>query len=86
MAEERKPCRCLLAESGQKDMARLVLEYIDALPDGDRADEALRSQRLNACKACSSLQNGTCALCGCYVEARTAKQRQKCPAVPPKWE
>ena len=37
------------------------------------------------CRTCDDLHNGTCALCGCYVEARAAKKRQGCPKVPEMW-
>lgn len=41
--------------------------------------------RLNICRTCDDLHSGTCALCGCYVEARAAKKRQGCPKVPEMW-
>lgn len=86
MADGRKPCRCTLLESGQADMAKLVREYVASLPEDEKADEAHYSARLNICRSCDDLHSGTCALCGCYVEARAAKRKQQCPAVPPKWD
>lgn len=78
------PCRCLLADS-MPEMAATVADYVASLPEEARAAEETRQARLQRCLACPSLRNGTCALCGCYVEARTAKRRSRCPASPPKW-
>lgn len=85
MAETRTPCRCTLMESGLEDMARLVQEYVESLSEDEKTTKEAYEMRLNACRACNDLRNGTCALCGCYVEARAAKRRQSCPAVPAKW-
>lgn len=81
----RTPCRCLLAQSGQEALARSVAEYVALLPEEDRAPEDVRKARLALCLSCPRLTDGTCALCGCYVEARTAKRRQRCPAPEPRW-
>lgn len=72
-------------ESGLEDMARLVQEYVESLSEDEKTTKEAYEMRLNACRACNDLRNGTCALCGCYVEARAAKRRQSCPAVPAKW-
>ena len=81
---ERKPCRCLLAEN-QPDLARTVEDYVASLPEGVRAPETVYRSRLALCLRCENLRDGTCALCGCYAEARAAKAAQQCPAVPPRW-
>lgn len=73
MADARKPCRCTLLESGQADMAKLVRDYVDSLSADEKTDEATYAARLNICRTCDNLHSGTCALCGCYVEARAAK-------------
>lgn len=62
-----------------------MAEYVASLPDDERAGEAVYAARLETCKACESLRDGTCVLCGCYVEARAAKRGQRCPNVPAKW-
>ena len=85
MADARKPCRCTLLESGQADMAKLVRDYVDSLSADEQPDEATYAARLNICRTCDDLHSGTCALCGCYVEARAAKKRQGCPKVPEMW-
>ena len=85
MAENRKPCRCLLFESGQQDMARAVAEYVASLDESVRTPEETYRARLALCRECPELMNGTCRLCGCYAETRAAKRVQACPMVPPRW-
>lgn len=85
MAENRKPCRCLLFEAGQADMARSVAEYVASLDESVRTPEEDYRARLSLCQECPELMNGTCRLCGCYVETRAAKRVQGCPMVPPRW-
>lgn len=82
---ERPPCRCLLMDSGQQDMAKLVAEYIATLPEESRVPQTTYQQRLSQCQQCDALHSGTCAICGCYVEARAAKRGLACPHVPPHW-
>lgn len=36
-------------------------------------------RRLEGCKSCDELQNGTCMQCGCYVEIRAARLDMHCP-------
>ena len=81
---ERKPCRCLLDESAP-DLAALVREAVAALPEEEKAGAATYRDRLAVCRECPALRNGTCALCGCYVEHRAAKRRLACPDIPPRW-
>ena len=85
MAEPRKQCRCLLFEAGEKDMARTVAEYVASLDDAIRTPEDVYRARLDICQNCPELMNGTCRLCGCYVETRAAKKGQQCPRVPARW-
>ena len=85
MAEQRRPCRCLLAEAGERDMAQLVAEYIASLDESVRAEETLYQSRLAICRECPELISGTCRLCGCSVETRAAKRAQRCPHVPAHW-
>lgn len=67
-------------------MYELVREYIDALPEEMRADDELYQARLSLCRECDRLRNGTCLLCGCYVEMRAAKKHMSCPMVPARWK
>ena len=66
-------------------MARAVAEYVASLDESVRADEAVYRERLALCQTCDQLMNGTCRLCGCYVETRAAKKGQICPMVPARW-
>ncbi len=85
MAEFRKPCRCLLFEAGEEDMARTIAEYVAGLDDSIRAGEGDYRARLAICRECPELMNGTCRLCGCYVETRAARKGMQCPMVPARW-
>lgn len=71
--------RCLLREAAEEDTWRAVRERISMIPDGERADEALYRERLDACRKCDRLLSGVCMKCGCYVEFRAAYRRMKCP-------
>lgn len=85
MAENTPPCRCLLFEAGQRDMARTVAEYVSSLDESIRTAEEDYRARLSICQDCEQLMNGTCRLCGCYVETRAARKGQQCPMVPARW-
>ena len=81
---ERKPCRCLLKDS-LPQMQQRIEEYIALIPDGERVPEVVRQARLRCCLACNALRDGTCGLCGCYVEYRAAQSERHCPDVPGRW-
>ena len=85
MADPRKQCRCLLKEAGEAEMAASIAEYVALLDEAVRTPEAAYQARLAVCRDCPELLNGTCRLCGCYVEARAAKKAQQCPMAPPRW-
>ncbi len=56
------------------------IESILAAQTGDRANDALASQRLAICRACDDLLYGsTCRHCGCLVAARTRLRDKQCP-------
>ncbi len=78
------PCRCLLNEA-RPDLGQVVADYVALLREEEKTPPDAYRARLNACLKCEKLRDGTCALCGCYVEARAAKRGMGCPAVPPKW-
>ncbi len=86
MADPRKQCRCLLADAGEKEIARSIAEYVANLDESLRTPEAVYRARLEICQGCEHLLNGTCRLCGCYVETRAAKKGLKCPDVPARWD
>ena len=66
-------------------MAQVIAEYVAGLDEAIRTAEADYRARLTICQGCDQLLNGTCRLCGCYVETRAAKKAQQCPMVPPRW-
>lgn len=81
-----KPCRrCLSADIGDKDLAQAIAERIATIPEEQRADEVTYKSRLEICRACDSLNHGTCAKCGCYAEIRAARKNAHCPAAERKW-
>lgn len=78
--------RCLLADmQGERPLYEIIAEYLQAMPEEQKATETSYQNRLSVCKDCDALANGTCRLCGCYVEVRAAKAWQSCPDVPPRW-
>ena len=78
--------RCLLQEFAEgKKLYELIQEVLEAIPEGERAAEAVYQRRLARCRACDWLANGMCRQCGCYVEVRAAKARQHCPDAEEKW-
>lgn len=82
----RKPCRCLLRdEEAHRPLLEIVNEVLETLAPEARADDAAYAARLARCRACERLLDGTCALCGCYVEVRAAKKAMRCPDVPARW-
>ena len=85
MAEVRRQCRCLLKEAGEAEMAAIIADYVAGLDDSVRTAEDDYRARLAVCGTCDQLMNGTCRLCGCYVETRAAKRGFSCPMVPPRW-
>ena len=66
-------------------MARVIAEYVAGLDEAIRTPEDAYRARLSICEGCDQLLNGTCRLCGCYVETRAAKKGQNCPMVPARW-
>lgn len=90
MSEEiqRRPCiRCLVADLPDgAALAEIIAERVDRIPPEERTPEQERERRLAQCRACEHLRRGTCGLCGCYAEIRSARRRMGCPDVPDRWE
>ncbi|MBQ3140565.1 MAG: hypothetical protein IJC25_01220 [Clostridia bacterium] len=83
---ERIPCRrCLLSEYDPQAYHETVEQYVRSLSDELRADPAVYTQRLAACRACDCLLDGMCRKCGCFVEVRAAKKALGCPHEQPRW-
>ena len=76
----KKFCRkCLFEEIDREGVLSSIKELIAALPEEKRTDEAEYRRRLDICKSCGSLGEGTCGKCGCFVELRAAKKNMNCP-------
>ncbi len=71
--------RCLLYESAEGNILELIKEKIKSLPEAEKTDEAVYSNRLSLCKTCDFLISGMCRKCGCYVEFRAAFKNKHCP-------
>lgn len=64
-----------MAEADKK----MIEKYKSAIKAEDRVPEDEYEKRLNICKTCESLNDGTCFACGCYVELRALSPMSKCP-------
>ena len=87
MKEAPKICRrCLLQDmADENDYWQSVQRYRATMPRRLRTPDEEYEARLQACRGCESLQNGTCMQCGCYVEMRAARIDMHCPAPGPLW-
>ena len=75
-----KPCRrCLLKDISKEDYEKLIVDGLKALPKEDLVADEVAISRLEICKECEKINQGTCLACGCYVEIRAALQKGKCP-------
>lgn len=84
--EQKKICyRCLLEDMDEKSIMTEVKELINSIPEEEKADAAEYRRRLDICRKCSSLINGTCKKCGCYVELRAAGKKRTCPDTENRW-
>lgn len=79
------PCKCLLREAGEQELAQSIAEYVSTLNEEIRADDDLYQKRLKICSGCDRLLNGTCLKCGCYVEMRAAVVTNRCPSEEKLW-
>ena len=69
----------------EKKIMTEVKELIETIPEEDKTDEAEYRRRLDICRKCESLINGTCKKCGCYVELRAAGRKRTCPDTENRW-
>ena len=77
---EKKPCRkCLLKEIDPQAYMDQLHKYIELLDKDVKSPQNLYENRLNICKECDYLNEGTCQACGCFVELRAAVRKNKCP-------
>ena len=83
----KRPCRCLIGEMpDEAELAKIIRDRIDTIPEEDRVPEEEYVARLAKCRECRHLQRGTCARCGCYVEIRAVRKWKQCPDMPSQWE
>lgn len=81
-----KPClRCLLQDMDQGEGYGALKRYLDSFDKEIRAEDGEYARRLGLCRACSSLREGICMKCGCFVEARALRKEGKCPHEDPRW-
>ena len=80
MAQGKKPCpRCLLENISDEDISRAITARIASIPEEQRVSAEEYGRRLQICRGCDMLVNGTCGKCGCYVELRAARAANGCP-------
>lgn len=71
--------RCLLSDISKEQYEALIVNGLKALPQEDLVDESSCSKRLEICRECEKLNEGTCLACGCFVEIRAALKKGRCP-------
>ena len=76
--EQRICKKCLLRDMELEDKA-MISNYVDKIKPQDRVSSNEYEARLEVCKGCDYLSEGTCEACGCYVEFRAISIRGKCP-------
>ncbi len=72
-------CKRCLIELDEERYEEMLERSMAAIPSGDRADEALREQRVGVCQGCEFFTAAVCRACGCYVELRSLKKNARCP-------
>ncbi len=80
-ADSLRVCyRCLIREMmDSTNYYERIGKYIDAISTDEKASKELYEERLNICRQCADLLEGTCNSCGCYVELRAASDKSYCP-------
>lgn len=71
--------RCLLSDFDREKYEKLIGKSLSDLPPEDLAADDVHDMRLDICRECEKLNQGTCLACGCFVEIRAALVRGKCP-------
>ncbi len=80
MMEPVRKCRkCLLAELDNEKLLADVRQAVDRLGEELKVSDEVYRLRLEVCKECDYLNEGTCNACGCYVELRAATKAGSCP-------
>lgn len=71
-------------EMFEKELIKLQ-DYIDRIPEEEKATKEEYERRLLICDSCSDLRGGLCGQCGCYVAVRAARKIGYCPHVRARW-
>ena len=80
MMGSKKYCRkCLLAELDNEKLLEDVRLAVSRLGRELKVSDEEYAARLDVCRTCDYLNEGTCDACGCYVELRAAARTGKCP-------
>ena len=77
MAQTR--CRKCLFNQDSGELYQSIQELIASLSPEEKAGEEEYRRRLDVCQECEKLQNGMCLSCGCFVQVRAAKGKERCP-------
>ncbi len=70
--------KCLVGQQAE-DYRNMLQRSKAAIPQRDRASDAVYAGRIQACEACDQLVSATCQACGCYVELRALRANARCP-------
>lgn len=75
-----RPCyKCLLRDMDKDAYFEKLREYMEHMPETERAEDSLYEKRLHICTSCDELVSGMCKGCGCFVELRAAMLKGRCP-------
>lgn len=86
MNQSQRVCKiCLLKEMPESVYYQNLYDYISRLDEDVKTEENKYRERLDKCKACDSLINGMCRICGCFVEMRAVIEKNGCPHTTPEW-
>ena len=79
-------CRkCLLSDMDYSDVYENIRHMIDILPEKEKTEKTEYMLRLDKCRQCEELLEGTCQVCGCYAELRAARKTSHCPGKRKAW-
>ena len=79
-------CRkCLLSDMDFSETYEDIKRLIKLIPAKEKVTDEEYSKRLSLCRQCEELLEGTCRVCGCYVELRAIKIDNHCPGKNKEW-